>query len=133
MLNVLCFDIEWIYICHTSGFYGKWSLYKIGITFSYLCVRYHKKHNGYVKIHTLFWHKAKVYLMCIKLPWWLITQIWYTAKLAFTCISNTWYLITVPNMNKINPFISEISQQIHKVYEKWSQLLKFGIEPNAIL
>ena len=48
-------------------------------------------------------------------------------------ISNTWYLITVPNMNKINPFFFEVSQQIHKLSENWPQLLKFGKEPNAIL
>ena len=41
-LNVPCFDMEWIYTWHASGFYGKWSLYKIWITFSYSCVRYHK-------------------------------------------------------------------------------------------
>ena len=35
----------------------------------------------------------------------------------FTYISNTWHLITVPNMNKVNPFFSERSQQIHKMYE----------------
>ena len=35
----------------------------------------------------------------------------------FTCISNTWYLITVPDINKINPFVSWISQQAH-MYEK---------------
>ena len=48
----------------------------------------------------------------------IITQIWHRAQCYFTYISNTWYLITVPNMNKINPFFSEISQQIHKMYEK---------------
>ena len=47
-----------------------------------------------------------------------ITQIWHRAKCYFTCISHTWYLITVQNMNKINLFFSEISHQIHKMYEK---------------
>ena len=32
--------------------------------------------------------------------------------------SATRYLITIPNMNKITPFFSDISQQTHKVYEK---------------
>ena len=91
-----------------------------------------------------FWYRAKVYFTCIKSLLWLIivpnmnkinlffseilwqtkfkkniaiiTQIWYRTKWYFTCVSNTWYLITVPNMNT-NPF-SEISQQVHKMYEK---------------
>ena len=41
----------------------------------------------------------------------------HRAKYYFTS-NNTWYLITVPNMNKISPFFYEISQQIHKMYEK---------------
>ena len=34
------------------------------------------------------------------------------------CISNTWYVITIPNMNQINKFFSELAQQTHKMYEK---------------
>ena len=48
----------------------------------------------------------------------IITQICRKAKCYFTSISNTWYLITAPNINEINIFFSEISQQIHKMYEK---------------
>ena len=44
--------------------------------------------------------------------------MWHRAKLYFTCVSNTCYRITVPNMNKINQFVYEISQQIHKMVEK---------------
>ena len=48
----------------------------------------------------------------------IITHIWHRGKCYFTYISNTWYLITVPNMNLMNPFFSEISQQIDKMYDK---------------
>ena len=48
----------------------------------------------------------------------IITQIWLRAKCYFTSMSNAWYLISVPNMNKIATFFSEISQQILKIYEK---------------
>ena len=48
----------------------------------------------------------------------IITQICHRSKWYFTCTSNTLYLITVPNMNKINSCFSEISHQIHKMYEK---------------
>ena len=48
----------------------------------------------------------------------IIIQIWRRAKCYFTCVSNTWYLISIPNMNKINVFFFELSQQIHKMYEK---------------
>ena len=42
-------------------------------------------------------------------------------------ISKIWYLITGPNMNKINPFFFEMSQQTHKMYEKMAIIiLKFG-------
>ena len=33
-------------------------------------------------------------------------------------VSATRYPIIVPNIYKINPFFSDISQQIHKIYEK---------------
>ena len=48
----------------------------------------------------------------------IITQIWHGAKCHFACNSNTWYLITVPDMNKIITFFSEISQQTLKICEK---------------
>ena len=50
-------------------------------------------------------------------------------------VSCTLWLIIVPNMHKINPFFSEISQQTHKIYEKYChiKLPKFGMESNAIL
>ena len=35
-----------------------------------------------------------------------------------TSMSNAWYLITVLNINTITTFISEISQQALKIYEK---------------
>ena len=58
-----------------------------------------KIHNSYDKIgiNTLFWHRAKVYFMCIKPLWWLIT---------------------VPIMNTIHWFISDISLQTYKIYDK---------------
>ena len=34
-----------------------------------------------------------------------------------SCIKPVVWLITVPNMNKINPFLCEISQQTHIIYE----------------
>ena len=37
------------------------------------------------------------------------------------------WLIVAPNMNKINPFFSEISHEMHKIHDK------FCMEPNAIL
>ena len=43
--------------------------------------------------------------------------MWHRAKWYFTCVSNTWCLIIVPIINKINLFISELSQQI-RMYEK---------------
>ena len=60
----------------------------------------------------------------------IITQIWHVVKCYSTCIRNTWYLITTPNINNMNLFFWEISQQTH---EKWPQLLKFGKESNTIL
>ena len=98
-----------------------------------------------IDINATFWHIATVYFACINnlldlgyYRWLLyqiwtnknifwdiatnikfkknivtITQIWHKAKLYCICIS-TW----LPNMNKINPFFSEISQQIHKTNEK---------------
>ena len=36
----------------------------------------------------------------------------------FTSMNNVWYLITVPSMNKITTFVSEISQQTLKIYGK---------------
>ena len=102
-----------------------------------------------MNINAMFWHRAKVYLTYIyKVPMvvdyctkkeqnqpilfcyiatnikfkkniGVITQIWHTAKLYFICSGNTWYLISVPNINKINLLFSEISQKIHKMYEKW--------------
>ena len=53
----------------------------------------HKRYNK----STLFWHRAKVYFMCI------IPLLW---------------LMAVPIRNKSNPFFSDISQQTHKCYEE---------------
>ena len=61
------------------------------------------------------------------------TQISHRAKLYYTFISNTWHLITVPNMNKINPFFWERSQQTLKIYEKIAIITQFSTEPNSIL
>ena len=63
---------------------------------------------------------------------------WHRAKVYFTCLKHLLWLIAVPDMNKINPFLSEIAHQTHKFMTKiaiinWPQLLKFGIEPNTIL
>ena len=41
----------------------------------------------------------------------IITQICHEAKCCFTSMNNAWYLITIPNMNNITTFFSEISQQ----------------------
>ena len=67
---------------------------------------------------TLFWDIACNKHITFKRNIAIITQIWHRAKYYFTCVRNTWYLIIVPNMNKINPFFSVISQQIHKMYVK---------------
>ena len=48
----------------------------------------------------------------------IITQFWHGAKCYLysgMCVETG--LITVTNMNKINPLCSEISQQMHKMYE----------------
>ena len=42
------------------------------------------------------------------------------------------HMVPVPMMNKI-PFFSGISQQMHKMYEKVVQLLKFRTKLNAVL
>ena len=47
-----------------------------------------------------------------------ITHFWHGVKCYFTCISNTQYIILLPNMNKINTFFSEISQQTTQMYLK---------------
>ena len=49
-------------------------------------------------INATFWHKAKVY---------------------FTCIRPLLWLISVPIMNKIIFFFSKISQQTHKIDDKY--------------
>ena len=49
---------------------------------------------------------------------------WHRVKVYFTGIKSLLSLVTVPNMNKINRFFSEISKKT---------LLKFGTEPNTIL
>ena len=79
----------------------------------------------------LFWHTVTGVYQCT--PWFakpcgvpvlcFHTKIQnipklHGAKYYFSCISITWYLITLPDMNKMNPFFSEIAQQIHKMYEK---------------
>ena len=48
----------------------------------------------------------------------IITPIWYRTKYNFTSMSNRWYMITIPYMNNITTFCSEISQQTLKIYEK---------------
>ena len=62
-------------------------------------------------IKVTFWHRARAYFKYIKALWWLVT---------------------VPNMNKVNTFISEISQQ-SIFMKKLPKLLKFGTDPNSIL
>ena len=47
---------------------------------------------------------------------------WHPAKVNFTVINSLVWWMTVPNMNKINPFFYEISQQIHKMYEKLARI-----------
>ena len=59
----------------------------------------------------------------------IFTQIWNRAKYYFTCITNTWYLITIRNMNKINPFFSAISQQMHKMYNKVAIITQIWYRP----
>ena len=89
-------------------FYGKWWLYNIWITFSYSCRRYHKNTQQ-------LWqnkHRAKVYFMCLKSLWWLIT---------------------VPNMNKGHWFISDISLQTYKCYDRMDILLHCGTQLRYIL
>ena len=40
------------------------------------------------------------------------------SQVYFTCIKPLLWMIGVPNMNKINLFFSETSQQTYKMYEK---------------
>ena len=47
----------------------------------------------------------------------IITQIWHRGKKYFTCSGNTWYLLTVPNINKINPFFSDITTNTQHVWK----------------
>ena len=42
---------------------------------------------------------------------------WQRANVYFTCIKPLLQLINILNMNKINPFISEISQETCKIDE----------------
>ena len=48
----------------------------------------------------------------------IITHICQRAKCYFTSMSNTWYLLTVPTMNRITTFFSQISQKTLQMYEK---------------
>ena len=76
----------------------------------------HTQIHEIMDITATFWHASSPYCC------WLLYQIW-TAKCYFTCIRNTWYLINVQNMNKINPFFSELSQQnIRKGGHNYSNL-----------
>ena len=97
---MLLFGTEPRYILHASSSYCGRLLYQLWTKSTLSFPRYH---NIHLKVLTNIA---------------LITQICHGAKCNFTCISNTWYLITVPNVNQIIPFFSEIAQQIHKVYEK---------------
>ena len=75
-----------------NGHYTKYEL-----AFSYSCVSYHKNTQQLWQkgTSTLFWHRAKVYFICIKL----------------------WWLITVPIVNKMHWFIADISLQTYTIYK----------------
>ena len=91
-LHLPCFVMQSI-----LDFSGISSLYQIWITFSYSFVMYHTIRNSYetIGMSTFFWHRAKVYFMCIKPLWWLITQ----------------------HEEKIYWFISDMSLQAYRIYE----------------
>ena len=82
--------------------HGIFYMHQVPIMVDY-CIKYEQNQPnsslGYRKKHIKFKKNIAV-----------ITQIWNIAQCYFKCISNTQYLITVSNMNKINPFFSEISQ-----------------------
>ena len=86
-------------------------------------------------LSTVFWHRDKVYFTCIKPLWGLISVPNMNKIHRFisdiTCIKPTLWLITVPNMNKINTFwdivTSKFKENIAII------ILKFDIDPNAIL
>ena len=46
----------------------------------------------------------------------IITTFWHRPKVYFMCIKPLWWLFTVPIMNKIHWFISNISLQTYKMY-----------------
>ena len=86
----LCTD--WRYILYSSIPYYCWLLYQIWTKSTLSFQRYHNKYITFVtNIAT-------------------ITQIWHRAK----C-----YWVTVPNMNKINPFSSELAHQTRIIAQVW--------------
>ena len=62
----------------------------------------------------------------------IITQIWHWAECYLTKISNPLYLISVPNMDTITAFFTEMSQH-STIINILPKLLKIGIEPHYIL
>ena len=122
------------------GLYGKWSLYQLTNT----CVCYHKntqqlwqnrqkyprlaQRQSICYVHkasdlcTLHEQNSLIHLRSITTN---IHNLWnnghksyilHRDKVHFTCIKSRLGLITVPNMNKINQLISEISQEIEEQY-----------------
>ena len=118
--NLPCFGMAWIYTWHASGFYGKWSLCKLWITFSYSCVRYHKNtqqllqnrhtYPTLAQSHSIFYvHKACVmvdhctqheqhpliHLGYIKKP---IPNVWYNGHKCYNLAQSQgiFYLYQVP-------------------------------------
>ena len=72
-------------------------------------------------INPFFSEISQQYTKCMnKWSYYQITHIWHRVKCYFTNMRNAWYLITVPNMNNITTFFSDISQQTLniKFYEK---------------
>ena len=139
--------------------------YQIWITLGYSCVRYHKntqqlwqnRHKYPILAQSqsiCYVHKAAMMVdhctqheqnPLIHLQYITIYKIykiidlnatfWHRAMVYFMCIKSLLWLITVPNMNKINTFFSEISQQKHKISEKYCyNYSNFNsIQQNAIL
>ena len=93
---------------------GIFYMHQVPIVVDY-CTKYEQNQHIHFRVITTL----KMYEKMV-----IITQIWHRAKLYFRSLSNLWYLVTVPNMNKIATFFSEISQQTHKIYEKVAIITK---------
>ena len=132
---------EFISDIHEAFMLGKWSIYKLWKTFSYSWARYHQNTHLWQNRHNypivaqnesiFYTHKASMMVddctLTNKIHWFITRisqQIYICEIMDIKCYNlalrqGTFYIMNqVPilvnyilNMNKINPFFSEISQQ----------------------